>query len=210
MDSYWLWPLGLVAILLAWPGLRVLVYRVLKKELHAQGIAAQPDQIHLARVAEPRWRNGQSRAAADRQLANAGFAEAGTWLVREMPDLVIGLYAHPAESAYAMLYDHPRSGFWAEFVTRYQDGTLATYTTLEPMELDLPEGSVHVSEPSSSLADLWKRMLASRPRKGMLACSRAQAAADFERGYAESIAHHKRGAAPADEARDGRELKQAA
>ena len=39
-------------------------------------------------------------------------------------------------------------------------------------------------------------MLAERPDKPMLECARARAAQDFERGYAESMAHHKRHAAP--------------
>ena len=43
-----------------------------------------------------------------------------------------------------------------------------------------------------SVALLWKRMLADRPQKPMLECTRARAAQDFENGYAESIAYHKR------------------
>jgi len=35
-------------------------------------------------------------------------------------------------------------------------------------------------------------MLADRPAKAMLDCARARAAQDFERGYAESVALHKR------------------
>ena len=46
--------------------------------------------------------------------------------------------------------------------------------------------------PQLSLAELWKRMLAERPKKSTLECSRAKAAQDFENGYAESVANHKR------------------
>jgi hypothetical protein len=81
-------------------------------------------------------------------------------------------------------------------------------TTLDPLEVDAPEGSVHVSAPSLSLAELWKRMLAERPKKAMLECVRARAAQDFERGYAESVAHHKRRTASA--AREPEDLRQAA
>ena len=210
MDSIWLWPLGLVAFLLAWPALRALGVRYLGGKLRPQALSAQPDRIYLVRVAEPRWRNAQLRDAADRQLANAGFVEAGVHLVREMPELTLALYAHPAESAYAMFYDHPRSGFWAEFVTRYQDGTLATFTTLEPMDVDVPEGSVHVAAPQLTLGELWKKMLAERPTKPMRACDRGHAAQDFERGYAESMAYHKQHTPQVSEDDSDEDMKRAA
>ena len=150
MDSIWLWPLGLVAFLLALPGLRTLAATLLGSRLRPQALRSQPDHIFLLRVTEPKWRNLQPREATDRQLGAVGFIEAGAYVVREMPELTIALYAHPADSAYAVVYDHPLSGLWAEFVTRYDDGTLVTYTTLEPMDVDLPEGSVHVAAPQSS------------------------------------------------------------
>ena len=73
---------------------------------------------------------------------------------------------------------------------------------------DVPEGSLHVSEPKLSVALLWKRMLAERPQKPMLECTRARAAQDFEKGYAESVAHHKRRTGEA--ARDGELFRHAA
>jgi len=60
------------------------------------------------------------------------------------------------------------------------------------VEVDVPDGGMYVSEPKLSLALLWKRMLAGRPQKPMLDCTRARAAQDFEKGYAESIAFHKK------------------
>lgn len=191
MDSIWLWPLGLVAFLMAWPALRLLGVRMLGGKLRPQALAAQPDHIFLARVAEPRWRNPEPRAEADRELAGAGFVEAGTYVVREMPELTLALYAHPGESAYAVCYDHPRSGFWSEFITRYQDGTLATFTSLEPMDVDVPTGSQHVAAPDLTLTQLWQRMRAERPKKAMRTCERTRAAQDFERGYADAVAYHK-------------------
>jgi hypothetical protein len=191
VESIWLWPLALVAFLLAWPALRPLAARLFGDRLRPQALAAQPDRIYLLRVLHANWRQPQSREAAERQLATAGFVEAGVYVVREMPELTLGLHAHPGESAYAVLYDHPRSGFWTEFVTRYTDGTIATYTTLEPVEVDTPPGSVHVAEPGLAPGQLWKKMLAERPEKAMRACERARAAQDFERGYAESVAYHK-------------------
>ena len=208
MDSIWLWPLALVALLLAWPALRPLAARLFPDPARPQALAPQPDHIYLLRVIDHHWRHPEPRAAAQRDLAAAGFVEAGTYVVREMPDLTLELHAHPAERAYAILYDHTRSGFWAELVTRYTDGTLATYTTLEPLELDLPEGSVHVAAPKTPLAELWKRMLAERPKKSSRECSRSGAARDFERGYAESVAHHKRKTTPVET--DGAEHRRTA
>jgi hypothetical protein len=208
VDAIWLWPLVLVAFLVALPALKPLAARMLSGRFKPQALADAPDHIFLARVAEARWRHDDARRAAEKQLAAAGFAEAGVYLVREMPELTIGLHAHVAERAYAVLYDHARSGFWSEFVTRYTDGTLATFTTLEPVEVDAPEGSMFVAAPAMSLGELWKRMLSERPKKAMLECVRARAAQDFERGYAESMAFHRRRVASA--AREAEDLRQAA
>ena len=208
MDSIWLWPLALVALLVAWPALSPLVARLAKGRVRSQVREGLPDRIVLVRVAEPSGPHDEARKVADKDLAAAGFAEAGVYVVREMPELTIGLHAHVAEKAYAILYDHPRSGFWSEIVTRYTDGTLALFTTLDRADVDVPEGSVYVSEPTLSLALLWKRMLADRPRKAMLDCARARAAQDFERGYAESVEHHKR--RRPDVARDAEDLRHAA
>jgi hypothetical protein len=192
VDSIWLWPLALVALLVAWPALRPFAQRLFADRVRPQALAEPPDSIFLLRVAEGRWRNDDARKLAEAQLATAGFAESGVYVVREMPDVTLGLHTHTAEKAYAILYDHPRAGFWSEFVTRYADGTFAAFTTLEPAEVDVPEGSVHVSEPKLSLPLLWKRTLAERPQKPMLDCARARAAQDFEKGYADSVAYHKR------------------
>lgn len=211
MDSMWFWPLALLAFLLAWPALRAVGLRVFGSKLRVHAIYSQPDHISLERVENARWRNETSRESTERQLAQAGFVESGTYTVREMPDLMLALYAHPAERAYAILYDHPRSDFWVEFVTRYEDGSLATYTTLEPMQIDLPPDSVHVSAPELTPAQVWQKMRAERPRKPMHPCARAQAAQDFERGYAEAIAYHKKQHAPdTGHDADDEELKQAA
>jgi hypothetical protein len=192
VDSIWLWPLALVALLVAWPALRPLAARLFADRLRPQALTEPPDRINLLRVAEGRWRHDDARQLAETQLAMAGFAESGVYVVREMPGVTLALHTHAGEKAYAILYDHPRAGFWSEFVTRYEDATLATFTTLEPAEVDVPQGSVHVSEPQLSITLLWKRMLAERPQKPMLECARARAAQDFEKGYADSVAYHKR------------------
>lgn len=192
MDSIWLWPLALVVVLFALPALRDLAARLVAARYRSQVREHAPDFISLVRVREPRWRNGRAIAVADHDLSAAGFAEAGTYLVHQMPELTVGLYALPGECSYAVLYDHPTSGFWAELVTRYHDGSLANFTTLEPMDVEVPEGSLYVAAPGYSVGELWQRMRAERPVKPMRECSRAAAAQDFERGYAESVARHKR------------------
>ena len=192
MDSIWLWPLAAVALVFALPAARDVAARLASAHLHRQVSGTAPDRISLVRVREPRWRNVRDVAFAERDLAVAGFAEAGAYVVREMPELTLSLHALPGEHAYAVVYDHPRSGSWTELVTRYADGSISCFTTLEALDVEVPEGSQHVAAPALGVGALWRRMLAERPRKPMLACSPAAAAADFERGYAESVARHQR------------------
>lgn len=188
----WFLPGVVLALVLSWPLWRRGIAATRPRARSAQALAEQPERITLVRVAEPAWRHPRTCELADRQLTAAGFVDCGGHVVREMPDLTLGLYAHPGERTYAVLYDHPRSEAWVEFVTRYEDGSLANYTTLEPMEVEIPEGSVHVAAPELSVGELWRRMLAERPQRPMRECSRGAAARDFERGYAESVERHKR------------------
>jgi hypothetical protein len=192
VESIWLWPLALAAALFALPALRDLAARLVATRYRSQVRERAPDFISLVSARDPRWRNSRAIAVADHELNAAGFEEAGTFLVHQMPELTVGLYAHSGECAYAVLYDHPTSGFWAELVTRYHDGSLANFTTLEPMDVEVPEGSVYVAAPGFSVAGLWQRMRTERPVKPMRECSHATAARDFERGYAESVARHRR------------------
>lgn len=188
----WFLPVMLLLVVLSWPAWRWVLENAPRQR--PQALGEQPERISLVRIGEPAWRHPRTCELADRQLTAAGFVDSGCHVVREMPDLTLGLYANPAERAYAVLYDHPHSEAWVEFVTRYEDGSIANYTTLEPMDVEVPEGSVHVAAPQSSVGELWKRMLAERPQRPMRECSRGAAARDFERGYAESIARHKRAA----------------
>jgi hypothetical protein len=201
VDSIWFWPAAVLAVIVSWPLWRGHLARLVARAAGpAPAFVEPPERITLQLIGDPAWRHPQATQLAERQLAAAGFVECGAYVIREMRDLTLGLWAHPAERAYAMVYDHPRSGAWVEFVTRYDDDTLANYTTLEPMDVEVPEGSIHVAAPGLSAGELWQRMLAERPRRPMRACSRAAAAGDFERGYAESVAHHKRTAGAASEA----------
>lgn len=189
--EFWILPAFVLALVLTWPVWRRVLAQT-RPVRTAPEVADQPDRISLHRVGDPSWRHPRTHELAARQLGAAGFVESGAWTVRGMPDLLLALHAHPAERAYAVIYDHPHSEAWVEFVTRYDDGTLANYTTLEPVDVEIPEGSIHVAAPHLSVDELWKRMLAERPTRPMRECSRANAARDFERGYADSVAHHKR------------------
>lgn len=187
MDSIWLWPLALVAFLLTWPAVRALTVRLTRGRFRVPAQATLPARVNLLYAAKPEWRHEQERDAAVRQLLAAGFVNAGSYRVRELPGMTLGMYAHRDENAYAVLNDHPRAGFWADLVTRYEDGRVAVFSTLEPMTANAHEGSAVVSEPHHSLADLWTRMLAERPQGTMMVCDPFRAAPDYEHGYAAAV-----------------------
>jgi hypothetical protein len=95
----------------------------------------------------------------------------------------VTLWANEPQSAYALLYHHPVKGTWCEFVTRYTDGSVASYSTLEPVAYHLPQGSMHVSKPRLSPGELWQHMLRERPARPMLPCRVTSAVQDFEAGH---------------------------
>ena len=182
---------AVVAISLLSPLMRLLIAAVAGKQVGAAALAKQPDAIHLEPKGTSAWKNAAGAASLARPLTSRGFEDAGTCTVREMPGLVVQLLAHPGDSLYAAVYEHPQVGQWVDVFTRYQDGTSFTVTTAKPTGLAPRPGHDTVHAPGSSPEQVLDRALTERPRKWFDATSAARAVAVFEKAYADSMTYRK-------------------
>lgn len=182
----------LVLLTLLRPVLRLAVAAVFGRSIGARALAQTPDAIHLSPAGASPWRDAAEAGALCRALTDRGFEAGGTFVVDEMPGVVIALFADPVRSFWAAVYDHPRAGRWIELVTRYVDGTTATYTTLSPTGLAPLPGHIHVHVPRTSAAGLLVKAESERPRGAMKPSAAADAARAFVEGYAEGMARRKR------------------
>jgi len=190
--------LVLLAILLllgaARPLLKQLIARLLGRAIGEHALQQQPDTIHLERAVSPQWTNPSAIATIADPLLSRGFQDAGTYRIAELAPIQVRLLAHPGDFFYAAIYQHAQAGVWFDLYSRYRNGRTATFTTCRPTGLSSRPGHLNVNMHGSSAVAVLDRARAERPKDAFAPVSAEQATADFEAGYAESIAwRRKRG-----------------
>jgi hypothetical protein len=190
--SNWWWIGGAVALwIFARPLSRLLVAGAVGKEVGAAALAKQPDTIHLEPATADAWRDAENQRRTAAALAALGFETAGTFRIPELPGVTLELMAHPGESTYAAVYEHPVAGAWFELFMRCHDGATATFTTLPPTGLDDRPGHVIVRAVGADPRTLFEKAQERKPRKPLEPARAATAVAAFEQGYEESMAWRK-------------------
>ncbi len=173
------------------PWLMLGIARVFGSAIGRAALAKTPDLIHLQPAAAGAWHDAEAAEALCWPLIEHGFEDAGVHTVREMPGVVIRLFASAGESLWAAVYEHPKAGRWVEVYTRYMDGTSATFSTHPPHGLEPRPGDVVVHAPGFSVEDLVARALGERPRRSMKPARSTTAVHEFEQAYADGIAWRK-------------------
>ena len=167
--------------------LRPLIATVFGKSVGKAALAQQPDQIHLVPTDPGRWGNGIPDGIAA-QMVHRGFEEAGAFTITEMPGVVVRLLAHSGESLYASIYVHPRAGVWFDYVSRFKNGTVTTFTTCAPTGLEQRPGFVMEHAPGASPLGLLDRVIEERGKGALKPVEAQTAVRDFQQAYAEHIA----------------------
>ena len=186
----------LLALLLALPILTSLIrwvaIHVIGEAIGRRALEKQPDQIHLTNASSSAWRKPDLAVGLTRSLIEMGFEDAGAYTVPEMPGLVLRLMVQTRECHMGIVYEHPKAGTWIELVTRYADGTSASFSSMRPTGLRPLPGHRIVNAAGASPETLHARSLEERPKGVLKPVTRFYVQRMFEEGYAESIAERKR------------------
>jgi hypothetical protein len=172
---------------------RIVMWVIGKAGLEAIGkkaLSAQPD--HLTLDTRPAGSARPEAANAIESLTKRGFATAGTYAVREMAGVVVHFLVKPADSAVAVVYEHPKAGVWCDLQSAYQDGSSFTLTNAK-MGGGLEERPGHTSVRAPGLPPviLHLRLVRERPAGELRQISAGEIAKHFTDAYAESMAWRK-------------------
>ena len=169
------------------------------EDVGKQALAKQSDRIHLVERGPQAWKRPDEAGALTLPLLENGFSEVGTFAIQELPGILVRLLTDEHNGLLGIVYEHPRTPHWAELVTRYTDGTVATFTTLGPTGLSPRPGHRTVYAPGFDSGALLHRTLAERPNRAIAPVSPATAVQQFENAYAEHMAWRKQQGISAEE-----------
>jgi hypothetical protein len=148
----------------------------------------QPLRITLNREYDSSWNDHAAVDRIVRSLTAAGFEDAGDFAILEVPDFRLRALSHPEKSVYAAICEHPDIGIWFELVSRYEDGSMQTYTTGKEKGIDHPPNRfVERFEAEINPAELYEQHVTRRPDKPLLPASAERFAADYEQAYADEM-----------------------
>jgi hypothetical protein len=162
-----------------------------------------PARVHLRPMAVPSWENLEAVEAQVEPLSALGFVQGGSYQVDEMEGLAIQAWFNAERGVTAVVYEHPVAGVWTDMVTRYQDGTIATFAnTGQGSGVDHAPGHVVERFPGIGSAELFERFLADRPDRPWVTPSPDAFVDAFEKAYADEMDwRNSRGGATEDEIR---------
>jgi len=201
--------LTLVALLAIWKvfGKRLLALFLLSgagrgalQDIGKKAVAVQPDRIRLGRISSPVWQDS-SIGEIISSLRTAGFTDAGVYSVDKMPGIKVAILAKPEDCVAAHVYEHPKAGTWIELVTRYQDGTSTTLTTLPSTGQNQPAWLTTIRAGKAPAGELVRQFIGERRwRSGVMKpVSAEQAPREFEEGFAKYMSWRKATPMTADE-----------
>lgn len=187
----WYWVAILAAVAIAFRLMRPFMAYVLGPMVSGPALAAQPDTIHLEPGGEGTWADAATRDRLTSELTSLGFANAGTFVIPELPPVRLRLLANGAESLMAAITEHPKRGVWFELACRCTDGTSMTWSTTPATGLDPRPGHPVHHLPHVSVGAVFKVALRERPTQPLQPVSTMSVGATFEQAWAESIAWRK-------------------
>jgi hypothetical protein len=170
---------------------RVLAYLLMRRagrqalaEVGRRAVTKLPEFVSLSRVQSPVWTNEELvRQQAD-PLLRCGFQDAGVYTVDRMPGVLIRMLCQPQAGVAAHIYDHPRAGSWIEMVTRYNDGSTHSVSTLPPNGMKHPDWFRKIQADKAMPTDrIYERFLPLRQQHGIKTVATGDVVREFEEVY---------------------------
>jgi hypothetical protein len=178
-------------LFLAWVLIRVLRVLILRqvgrfalKKVGESALAKTPEQIEFLRAAAPQWKDEAAMQRQATPLVRAGFGDLGTYSVDKMPGVLIRILFQPETHVSAQICEHPRSGGWTEFATRYTDGGSDFLTTLPDQGITPPPFVRTTRADKNAPTDrLYQQHLAQRKPSGIKPVAAGDAIPEMEDAY---------------------------
>jgi hypothetical protein len=192
--------LFLVALLVLWKlfGKRIIALSLVRSaargalnDIGKKAIDAQPDFVNLARDEFPTWNNAAGIDQLKNPLLAAGFEYVGTFKVDKMPGVKLAILVKPNDYITAHIYEHPKAGIWIELVTRYQDGSTHSLTTLPATGIQPPPFVQTIRAAKAPAGDLVRQLISGRHAGDMKRVAASDAVNEFEQNYAKYILWQK-------------------
>jgi hypothetical protein len=186
----------LLALIVAWTAIfilkRVVVQLLVRKvgraaltEVGKRALTRVPQQVSLEKT---EWRNWTHESEVEQQarpLRQEGFTDLGAYTVNTIPGVTIRMMAQPETYVAAHIYDHPKSGSWTEFVTRYTDGSSHSLSTLPLTGVDHPDWVRKIQADKNTPNDrLYRQFLRQREWHGIKPVAPEDTVREFEENYA--------------------------
>jgi len=153
-------------------------------EVGKRALTKLPGFVRLSRVESPAWTNQELVHQQADPLLHCGFQDAGVYSIDRMPGVFLRILCEPQAGVVAYIYDHSRAGSWTEMVTRYNDGSTQSVTTLPPTGMRHPEWFRKIQADKAMPTNrIYERFLAMRQQQGIAPVATADAVSDFEDVY---------------------------
>jgi len=189
-------PLGLaLALLLA----VLLLKRILKllltpKDTGATGqetLDKQPGSIRLRRRSFD-WQNQAAMHNLMGPLLARSFSEVGDFSIAEIPELKVRFLVKPTNSIYACIYEDPKVRTWLDLVSRYENGSIVTFSTAGDSGLEHRPEDTMVYAPLLSADMLYTRMVKERPQGNLVRVDAKSVVTLFQDVYREQTEWRKK------------------
>jgi hypothetical protein len=199
----------LLALLVAW-GVIIVLKQVAKQallrkagraalsEVGKRALTRVPQQVALLKTDSPTWTHAAEVEQQAAPLRKEGLTDLGVYTVNTIPGVLIRMMAHPMTYVAAHIYDHPKSGSWTEFVTRYNDGSSHSLSTLPTTGMDHPEWFRKIQADKNTPNDqLYRQFLTQREWHGIKPVAPEDSIREFEENYGKLAAwRQERGITP--------------
>jgi hypothetical protein len=170
---------------------RILTYLLMRRagrqalaEAGKRALTKLPEYVSLSRVEFPDWTNQELVRQQAEPLFGCGFQDAGVYRIDKMPGVLIRMLCQPLTGVAAHIYDHPRSGSWVEMVTRYDDGSTHSVSTLPPNGMKHPDWFRKIQADKTIPANkIYDRFLPQRQQHGIKVVATNEVVREFEDFY---------------------------
>jgi hypothetical protein len=150
-------------------------------EVGAHVLSKLPEFVSLVRVEDPQWSHEPQIRQQAEPLITRGFQDVGVYRVDKIPDVLIRVMCQPQTSVAAHIHDHAQRGVWTEMVTRYNDGSTRSISTLPPTGLNRPDWfRVIQASPGTATDQIYQRYLAERRQDGIKVVAPSDVVREFE------------------------------